>query len=535
MLPDAPSTTEGHHLRLAPLLAIALLGIAVATFAALTFHYDFVSDDAFITFRYARNWASGLGLVFNPGERVEGYTNFVEVAVLAGLYRLGVDLVAAGRGFSFAGGIATIVLTYVLARRAAIGRRVPALVAAGLLAVNPYLAVWAGAGLESTVFAALLLGAVLLLEDGPVTSRRFSALSALGLFLGMTRPEGVLLYALLAACVSVTMPGTLTARVRLLWPGLALFTALGTFYFASRWIYFGDPLPNTFYAKSGFTLRYVERGLAYVGEFAANPFVLCALPLVAAGVVTALFRRRFTLAAVPLATMALVVGEGGDGLPMYRFLVPAIPFFAVLAALGCDGLARFGARIHSCAGAGVALAVGLAAAAGVAVLSFFPNADGQYAIFEDQRDVEIPAWSAVGRALALTFPPETTFAAVPIGAVSYYSGLRVIDMVGLTDRTIAHTFVPNMGGAGSAGHEKHNGAYVLLRRPELLLLGNIFVDTAPVLPPNYFPPYDLPAIRWREKDVWAHPAFATAYVRRDLRIDEVHWLHYFARRDVSTR
>ena len=32
-------------------------------------------DDAFISFRYAENLANGQGLVFNPGERVEGYSN----------------------------------------------------------------------------------------------------------------------------------------------------------------------------------------------------------------------------------------------------------------------------------------------------------------------------------------------------------------------------------------------------------------------------------------------------------------------------
>lgn len=36
-----------------------------------------VQEDAFISFRYARNLVDGHGLVFNPGERVEGYTNFL--------------------------------------------------------------------------------------------------------------------------------------------------------------------------------------------------------------------------------------------------------------------------------------------------------------------------------------------------------------------------------------------------------------------------------------------------------------------------
>src|SRR5689334_10099421 len=43
-------------------------------------------DDAYITFRYARNLVRGLGLVYNPGERIEGYTNFLwTILVAAGL------------------------------------------------------------------------------------------------------------------------------------------------------------------------------------------------------------------------------------------------------------------------------------------------------------------------------------------------------------------------------------------------------------------------------------------------------------------
>ena len=43
------------------------------------------AEDAFITFRYALNLATGKGVVFNPGEHVEGYSNFLFLVVLAGL------------------------------------------------------------------------------------------------------------------------------------------------------------------------------------------------------------------------------------------------------------------------------------------------------------------------------------------------------------------------------------------------------------------------------------------------------------------
>jgi len=69
-----------------------MLGLLIAV-VVLAFHarsYSFLTDDAFISFRYARNLSHGAGLVFNPGEpAVEGYSNFLWVLVLAGLDRLG--------------------------------------------------------------------------------------------------------------------------------------------------------------------------------------------------------------------------------------------------------------------------------------------------------------------------------------------------------------------------------------------------------------------------------------------------------------
>ena len=48
----------------------------------------FLTDDAFISFRYVRNLLEGHGLVFNPGEYVEGYTNFLWILELAALWEL---------------------------------------------------------------------------------------------------------------------------------------------------------------------------------------------------------------------------------------------------------------------------------------------------------------------------------------------------------------------------------------------------------------------------------------------------------------
>lgn len=505
------------------LVAVGLV-LAVTVGWAWALKLDYLADDAFISFRYARNLATGQGLVYNPGERVEGYTNFLEVVVLAALHRLGADLVVAGRGLSLLGGAAAVVLAWALACRGLRGRETPGLVAAGLVAVNPYHAAWAGAGLETTLFSALLAAAALPLVGVETTARRFLLVSGLGLLLALTRPEGVPLYAVLLACAAASAPGDLRARARAIVPGLALFALVGGAYFVARWLYFGDVLPNTFHAKSAFSANHVRRGLAYLRDFDGNAFVLCAVPLVVAGAWSAARRRLVPLLAVPLAVLAIVVVEGGDGLPMYRFVVPAVPFLAALATLGIE---LAGERLGR---TGLALGTGVAALVGV--LSFYPNRDTQLLNYVYQRNYEVPAWSASGRALGRSFPPGTTLAAVPIGAVGYYSGLPVIDMVGLTDRTIARAKVADMG-AGWAGHEKHDGPYVLSRRPEILLLGNVFVDAQPVLPSGDFPPHHVPAILAREQDVVAQPAFERDYEPRHLPVAPGLWLHYFARRDLA--
>ena len=71
---------------------VDLVPVAVFVFGALV-AADFFKDDAFISFRYARNLAAGNGLVFNVGERVEGITNFLWTISFVPFSRLGVDLV----------------------------------------------------------------------------------------------------------------------------------------------------------------------------------------------------------------------------------------------------------------------------------------------------------------------------------------------------------------------------------------------------------------------------------------------------------
>ncbi len=75
-------------------LGLGLVICLLAFSQALVFFHD----DAFITLRYAQNFLAGHGFVWNAGERVEGYTNFLHMLIVTGLGSLGMDLQAAARG-----------------------------------------------------------------------------------------------------------------------------------------------------------------------------------------------------------------------------------------------------------------------------------------------------------------------------------------------------------------------------------------------------------------------------------------------------
>src|SRR5690606_11734606 len=86
----------------ADVLAVAGLAVALGVLIAHAVHFDFINDDAFISFRYADNLVRHGELTFNPGERVEGYTNFLWTMVMAGVLALGGDPVPWSKGLGVA-------------------------------------------------------------------------------------------------------------------------------------------------------------------------------------------------------------------------------------------------------------------------------------------------------------------------------------------------------------------------------------------------------------------------------------------------
>jgi hypothetical protein len=436
------------------------LSLGILLLLALRF-YDHTVDDAFIGFRYAQNLVEGNGLVFNAGERVEGYTNFLWVLLVAPFLAFGADPELVARIFGL---VSSAALLAIVVRFSPRPQAAPELVwvAPLLLATSPPVAVWATAGMETPLFACLLTWSVALACDA-VGRDRLSPSSALVVAAAaLTRPEGCGVAVVLATLL-LFLRRHRPRAIREVGVWCVAFLVLYLPYFVWRVAYYGDLLPNTFHAKVGSDPFQAVRGLLYVDAYLVDSGYWLLVPLV--GLLWSKHRDAIAIAgSLVVALVGYVIVVGGDGLPMYRFLVPLLPLFFLLIALGVVGIVkRLGGR----------RAVRVAAAtvvAGMCVGAALPAFRGSSARYVEQDRREVSAWREVGKYFADNAPADASIAVLPAGAIPYFSGLKTIDMLGLTDRTIARRRIPALG-RGQAGHEKHHVDYVLSRQPTYVLIG----------------------------------------------------------------
>jgi hypothetical protein len=176
-----------------------LLGVAAVVLVVHSLVYNFVTDDAYISFVYARNFAEHGQLAFNLGSPVEGYTNFLWTLVIGLGMMIGIPPELSSRVLGTACALATLYVVFRLTERA-LGRTTPwAAVAPLLLACSSGFACWTSGGLETQLFTllcAVAIDAVIAAETEPKALRRAGIALALA---AMTRPEGLLVAAVLGA------------------------------------------------------------------------------------------------------------------------------------------------------------------------------------------------------------------------------------------------------------------------------------------------------------------------------------------------
>lgn len=493
-----PAAAAGSTMDREQLLFWAAVAGTLVLLLAHAGFYTFLTDDAFISFRYAVNLGDGHGLVYNPGfERVEGYTNFLWVLILAFFSFIGAapETVANPLLLVATVGVWAAVLRFGMRVSPPRDRLILVVVPLLLLAVTRSVAVWSTSGLETRLFELLVVAATfrLLLEvdrtrGGEAAVRPLAAL-LFGLAI-LTRPDGLLITGCAFAAAALILWRQLPHLWRWAGGNVAVLIALSGGHFLFRYLYYGEWLPNTYYAKV-VGLQW-EMGARYLAAFGLEYAMYVWIPLLVAGV---LYHRKSGTLAVPILFGAVclphalyVASIGGDHFE-YRPLDLYFPFAYLLIA---PGLLRIITWTRTRVFAAVAIAVIVIGILALPYQShrqfppqYLPGFPGHLAIPEARAYLDpersllygrsATAWiarthrdairrltfdfvglrqeehdlfqrSVVGEGLFLgkmveagLLPPDTYVATGAAGVIPYYSGLRTLDRLGLTDAHVARS------------------------------------------------------------------------------------------------
>lgn len=417
-----------------------LLGLVGAAAHLWRFrHPDFPVDDAWISFRIARNFLAGEGLVYNAGlPPVEGMTNLLWTLLSAVWIAMwpAVDPIGPARLVGGAFQLGAVGMIGGAARRLAVeagatGHR-PALavgVATGLAALSGSMAYHATSGLETGLWAFLVAAG---LERG--CAGRWVAVGGLGALAFATRPEAGLFFPALMAAMAWRAG---SGRGGL--AGAGVFVAGVAAVEAFRLLTYGALVPNTFHAKppsgSGAYL-YGARWLLLCGGGGLGLLVL--LPA---------RRDRGLLAIAGLAALSFAgaLATGGDWMPGLRRLTEAMVVLYVLA------------------GAGVAMALAWERSlvgVGAAALA----ASSLYGVVETVDSSLYPhAFNGRVGELLVRSPDVRSIAIADIGRIGWTFPGEIFDFAGLVDRTIAQ-------GGGIHGEKEWHEAYFRERAPDVVIL-----------------------------------------------------------------
>ena len=445
--------------------------------------YFILSDDALISMRYADNLAQGLGLVWNRGERVEGYSNLLWTLWMSVLHLLPVPKsklplllgVSACGLVSWAMFSLRTTMRRVLEsedgppnRRVAVLESVPAL----LLVTSMPLLSWTFSGLELPL---LVLLTTLLLDQYVqwIQARDSGALRRIAWRIGGGLGLGLLVRDDYVTVCVATFVALALATWRRGGPA-GEYASLGlialvplmvkTGHLVIRHEYYGFVVPNTYAQKvAGWPLPERWRaGADYVAKTGSRLLVFM-LPIV----VYLWKRRRSRVTGIEaVCVYALVVATvlgayaahvGGDALGKGRLFLTAYPALFCATVLASYALGRRSRRPEAVV---VALLTMLFLLSGD-----HARAWGSGIVVHDQSNA---AWNIVVARYLAGSHPRARVGVFWAGGVPYYSGLEAIDLLGLNDRVIASG--PYRGTKRAPGHGKYDYEYVFgQRRPDVIV------------------------------------------------------------------
>lgn len=454
------------------------------------FATNFIQDDAFTSLRYVKNFVNGNGLVFNINEKVEGYTNFLWVmllsfiAFISDLLKININLETTTTYLSTAFGFIFLVSVFLLAKKILtsiksqniIINSIPFVVVLMILNTTPFI-YWSVSGMETSLFATLTILSILFFIDIENNYIKFAIVASLN---SLLRPEG-LLYFIILLFLKIILDYLTEPKIKLndlinksfdknIKIATFIFVIIQIIYLLFRLVYYGYPLPNTFYAKTEFSLSFLERGFNYFTKYFLSDlfYGIVLIPTLFRIITRNNDKYEYYLFFFSIIYLILTILIGGDVLPIGRFYIPITPlfyicFFYSLYKLIENYLLKYNISLYS-------IIVFL-----TSVYSFL-NFNNKLIEMVNKRSYEIGLVSKMkvyADWINKYFPENNGIALSTIGAFSFYNNSKVIDLVGLTDVYIAHN-PKEVEGINDElpilWQERHyNADYILSKKPDFII------------------------------------------------------------------
>lgn len=491
--------------------------------AGCIYLYNFHVDDTYISLRYAKNLINEGSLTFNPGETpVEGYSNFLLVLIEALFIKLGVqNVVNIPKIVGILSGIVTIIITYRLSERIMKHelKFLPLLPSLALSISAPFVT-WSVGGLETVLFTALILaGVYFLIVSMEDEGFKYCFLSDFLFVLAiLCRPEGALFLVMgYLYCFIHFKNLRLRPRIKSLLSTMILITL----YFSWKYYYFGDLLPMTYYAKHQvMSADLISGGLRKFGNFLTLNLNFLYLFLFA---FTVWFIRKSSrpivfLTFITIVYLLYVISLGYTVFmdQVFRFYVPIIPVFYITGVYGLSKLFENMPSIQTKIKYGILALICLAQLGfGAYNLNYIWHTDFGWGNIGGMSAYVINLnenWERIGQFIAQRVPPGSSIAVGDIGAIGYYSDLRVIDTWSLINKEIVllrrEQSKYQSNSTEFEVYQQKIRDYVLEQNPEVILLES-HLDLRP--DPRFMSNYVAVATPFKDFE-----QIIPLYVRRDI-------------------
>lgn len=436
-------------------------------------------DDPFITYRYSRNLASGLGFVYNINQKTLSTTTPLFTIILAIVSIIWDNI---PRVALFIGCISISVTGWLFYEISTLWKT-PWVGYAGLLLYPTFPLVASTLSSETPLYIMLALFSVYF-----YLKKNFIITGMVSSGLVLTRPDGLIIPTVIFLHYLVNKR-KLTRKAL---SGILIFIFITCLWFTFAWIYFGEPLPVTLSVKQSqgnmaISQKFAEGLITIVKPYIRFPYVMTfAISLIG----------LFYIITVPkegpwlFLSWVFLYFLGYTVLGVSRYFwyyAPLVTAFIVLVGLGFERLCSISRILRLLMFT-------------ILIMSFTFQVKDIW-ILHSRPDNRLLIYQEVGKWINNNTELDSTIGLLEVGIIGFYANRTMIDFAGLIKPDVSKTFKPNSTYEDAAlwTIENYNPSYVILQdglfpNVENKLM-NLCVKETVFLGKKYNYPFDMSIFR----------------------------------------